>query len=59
MNYGVESYSISEIYVGADVSNNILLKPFKLKAWDEKATYHERLKKSYYILQNDWSEGNE
>ncbi len=58
-NYGVESYSISEIYVGADVSNNILLKPFKLKAWDEKATYHERLKKSYYILQNDWSEGNE
>jgi len=53
-NYGVENTSISKIYVGAGIKSNITLEPFKLKRWGEKATYHERLKNSYYIVKNDW-----
>lgn len=52
-NYGVEEINISKIYVGAGINSNIELKPFKLEKWT-KATYHERLKKSYFIVQNDW-----
>lgn len=52
-NYGVEEINISKIYVGAGTNSYIELKPFKLEKWT-KATYHERLKKSYFIVQNDW-----
>ncbi len=57
-NYGVENISITKIYVGAGTKSNIELKAFKLKNWKENANYHERLKKSYYIVQNDWRVAN-
>lgn len=53
-NYGVENMSISKIYVGVGEDSSINLKPFKLSQYGEKASYHERLKKSYYIVQNNW-----
>ncbi len=53
-NYGVENMSISKIYVGVGEDSVINLKPFKLSQYGEKASYHERLKKSYYIVQNNW-----
>jgi hypothetical protein len=30
------------------------LKPYELHAWENKVTYHERLKSSYYVLQKLW-----
>lgn len=53
-NYGVDGYTISKIYIGASTKSSINLKPYGLKSWDNSVKYHERLKKSYYIVQNDW-----
>jgi len=33
------------------------LEKIKLKGWGNTVTYHERLKSSYYIMQNLWKEG--
>ena len=52
--YGVESYKIDELYLGASFSSDISLSSYKLKPWGEKITYHERLKKSYDIVKKDW-----
>ena len=56
--YGVESLEIDRIYVGlGDGSESrITLHEKTLKGWDTKVSYHERLKKSYYILQSFWKE---
>ena len=54
-NYGIKNISISEIYIGAgSKSERIALKKLKLKGWENKVTYHERLKQSYYIMQRLW-----
>lgn len=53
-NYGVDSYRIDELFIGSSFSSNIDLSTYKLKSWGEKITYHERLKKSYDIVKNDW-----
>jgi len=55
-NFGVDSYEIKEIYLGVASGNNqkINLAPYRLKAWHEHVTYHERLKKSYDIIKNSW-----
>lgn len=55
-NYGVDSYKIEEIYIGASLSGDqmIELKPYKLLSWNNNVTYHERLKKSYDIIKNSW-----
>jgi len=53
-NYGVDSYRIDELFIGSSFSSNIDLSTYKLKSWGEKTTYHERLKKSYDIVKNDW-----
>lgn len=57
-NYGVEYLNIDKMYAGVSVNGTeeISLSPFKLKGWGNKVTYHERLKRSYYVLQSIWRE---
>jgi len=57
-NYGIEYISIDLIYAGVGTGENrISLDEIKLKGWGNKVTYHERLKNSYYLMQNLWKEG--
>ncbi|MBR5808943.1 MAG: hypothetical protein IKY39_02395 [Clostridia bacterium] len=57
-NYGIEYINIKEIYAGAGTgTERISLDKIKLKGWGNKVTYHERLKTSYYIMQNLWKGG--
>ncbi|MBQ8589595.1 MAG: hypothetical protein IJ486_03985 [Firmicutes bacterium] len=61
-NYGIEGMKISEMYVGAaweDQQGEVPMEPLKLKAWGRKVSYHERLKRSYYIVQDMWTKGDE
>ncbi len=53
--YGVENKMINKMYVGVG-DNNINLEEFHLKAWRKNVTFHERLKKSYYMVQELWRE---
>lgn len=60
-NYGVEHESINELYIGiATAEENsksiIPMKALSLKGWGEDIAYHERLKQSYYIMQQAWGE---
>lgn len=58
-NYGVDYITIDEMRVGISSDNptgRIELFPFALKGWENKVTYHERLKSSYYMLQSIWTE---
>ncbi len=58
-NYGIEYISINKMYAGIGTGNDrIALNEIKLKGWKNKVTYHERLKSSYYIMQNLWREGD-
>lgn len=52
-NYGVDSYHINNIYLGVgDGKEKISFGKLELKGWNKKVSYHERLKKSYYIIQD-------
>lgn len=57
--YGIENLEIDKMYVGIaaneDKEYRILMQPFALKAWGEDVTFHERFKKSYYILKEYWN----
>lgn len=57
--YGIEYIQIDEMYVGlADSAHKeycVDMASFPLEGWGKKVTYHERLKESYYILQNYWT----
>ena len=59
-NYGVEYIHIDEMYVGFSWGDGndsrIPMAAFPLKGWGKTVTYHERLKESYYILQDYWAE---
>ncbi len=56
-NFGIEYISIDSMYAGVGIGEErISLGEIKLKGWDNKVTYHERLKKSYYIMQELWKE---
>ena len=62
-NYGVEYIDIDELYIGAGFAGDgermkgrIRMKPFELKGWGKDVTYHERLKESYYVMQDLWKE---
>ncbi len=58
--YGIEEIGINKMYVGAGGEGEKLeLEPVNLKGWNTKVTYHERLKKSYYIVQNMWKGSDE
>lgn len=54
-NYGIDYLHIDEIYVGLGMKEErIMMEPFALKGWEKNVTYHERLKQSYYMLQDYW-----
>ncbi len=56
--YGIEYIKIKEIYagIGTAMTDRIALKAKEMKGWGKKPTYHERLKESYYIVQDLWAE---
>ena len=58
--YGVDYLTIKTMYVGLSLENStdkrITLAPFELNKWGNKVTYHERLKKSYYVLKDEWTD---
>lgn len=56
--YGVENLHIDQMYVGVaqgDEDARIPLASFELEGWGKDVTYHERLKRSYYIVQEYWA----
>lgn len=56
-NYGVEGIRISQLYLGLCETNQQKPAPMeavKLKGWGDKVSYHERLKRSYFILKESW-----
>lgn len=57
--YGIENLHIEEMYVGAGSSDNteyrIHMASLPLEGWGKKVTAHERLKRSYYMLQEYWN----
>ena len=59
-NYGVEYIHIDEMYVGfkwgGEQDYRIPMAAFPLKGWGKSVTCHERLKESYYILQEYWAQ---
>ena len=60
-NYGVDFIQIDKMYIGLGDKNSsgrIHMEPCELKGWGNKVTYHERLKKSYYMLQKVWRDNS-
>lgn len=55
-NYGVEFIKIDELFVGITQGgeDRAKLDAFKLEGWGNKVTFHERLKSSYYVIQELW-----
>ncbi len=57
-NYGIEYIGIREMFIGLGTGKErIALSAVPLRGWENKVTYHERLKSSYYILQDLWKGG--
>lgn len=58
-NYGVEEIQIDKMYVGIGTEENrderIKMEAFELQGWGRNVTYHERLKKSYYMIKEVWN----
>lgn len=58
-NYGVEYIHIDELFVGATLGEyrdrRMILESFPLQGWDGVSEYTERLKDSYYIVQEYWA----
>ncbi len=57
-NYGIKYIKIDQMHLGissGDSYKRVPFSQFKLSGWGNKVTYHERLKSSYYILQERWS----
>ena len=54
--YGVVGMAIKKMYVGVSSSETgrIELGAVALEGWDTKVSYHERLKESYFIVQEAW-----
>lgn len=57
--YGIEGQRIKEIYLGLGSSDekepDISMEAITLEAWGRTVEYHERMKRSYYILQSCWT----
>lgn len=57
--YGIENLHIDEMWVGFSFGEGneyrIPMASLALEGWGKTVTYHERLKKSYYILQEYWA----
>lgn len=57
-NYGVKHIKIDGIYVGVGFERGrTTMEKVKLEGWGNTVTYHERLKSSYYIMQDLWKAG--
>ena len=57
-NFGIKPINIDKMYVGiGKTGKRIPLNEYMLEGWGNKVTYHERLKSSYYAMQNIWKEG--
>ncbi len=61
--YGVEYIHIDEMYVGITDNEHddyrVSMSPFALEGWGKRVTYHERLKKSYYMLKDHWTKNKQ
>lgn len=56
--YGVENMKIDSMRIGAGLGNSTIdMSEVPLEGWGTKVTYHERLKKSYYLVQEMWANG--
>lgn len=59
-NYGVEDLAIDHLSAGVGSSSRqderIAMAELPLEGWGSNPTYHERLKASYYMVQEMWSE---
>ncbi|MBR2098607.1 MAG: hypothetical protein IJ926_02865, partial [Firmicutes bacterium] len=58
VNYGIDYIDTDSLKVGVSDgsdSRRIPTASFPLKGWGNHVTYHERLKRSYYILQEYWT----
>lgn len=58
-NYGVTYINIDKLYVGAGTgaeTGRIRLEAFDLQGWGNQVTFHERLKSSYTILKDYWTQ---
>ena len=58
-NYGIENLSVRGIYAGIGTENGkdsrISMEWKELKGWGKNPAYHERLKQSYYMMQDIWN----
>lgn len=56
-NYGIEFMHIDFIHVGAGTVETPIIRMDKvnMEGWGNRVTYHERLKKSYYIMKDLWN----
>ena len=58
--YGIDNLHIDEIYAGFGFTKGeeyrIPMASVELKGWGKTVTSHERLKESYYILQDYWAQ---
>ncbi len=57
--YGIENLKINQFYIGAAVepgssTHRIPMGAITLEPWKTKVSYHERLKESYYMIQQHW-----
>lgn len=61
--YGIEYLKIDGMYLGigdsADQEQRIPMEKLPLKGWGKHITYHERLKSSYYMIQELWGKAEE
>lgn len=61
--YGIEYIEIDQLWAGLyakdDGPRRAELQPVSLKGWNNHVTYHERLKSSYYVLQERWRDQDE
>lgn len=59
--YGVENIKTDKLYLGIGSEERkrevIKMNEVNLIPWGKNVTYHERLKKSYYIVQSMWAGG--
>lgn len=57
--YGVEEIQIDKMYIGigeeAEKEQRIPMQAKELVGWGRNVTYHERLKKSYYMVKDMWT----
>ena len=56
-NFGVEGLNIEEIHIGvAARAGYVPMSPIPLQGWRHNVEFHERLKQSYFIIQELWGD---